>query len=57
MVEYYSDDAVDLSATEGGTSWEGYGAGKADNGDDAILGVALVKPSKKSFSEIPQKCY
>ena len=36
VVEYYSDDAVDRLATEGGTSWEGYGARKADNGDDAI---------------------
>ena len=36
VVKYYSDDAVDRSATEGGTSWEGYGARKADNGDDAI---------------------
>ena len=44
VVEYYRDDTVDHTATEGGTSWEDYGARKADSGDTAIRDAAKNRP-------------
>ena len=40
VVEYYSDNTVDHTATEGGSSWEDYGAREADSGDTAIRDAA-----------------
>ena len=36
VIEYYSDDAVDHLDPDCGDSWEGYGARKADRGEEEI---------------------
>ena len=40
VVEYYRDDTVDHTVTEGGSSWEDYAAMKPDSGDSAIRDAA-----------------
>ena len=40
VVEYYRDETVDHTATEGGNSWEDYAARKPDSGDSAIRAAA-----------------
>ena len=40
VVEYCRDNTVDHTATEGGSSWEDYGAREANSGDTAIRDAA-----------------